>query len=145
MSTASATAETMPQARSGSSSSVAPGAGLRHLPDGAAEVDVDDVCAGVLDHARRLGHHGRVGAEDLHGERMLVAGDAQIAKRALVAVVQSGAADHLGADEPGPEPAALAAERLHADAGHRSEHEPGRNLHRPDPPGGAEIDVHGRP
>ena len=68
-STAAATAPTIRQARSGSSSSVAPGAGLRHLADRAAEVDVDDVGAGVLDHARRLGHHVGLGAEDLDGER----------------------------------------------------------------------------
>ena len=94
---------------------------------------------------RCLCHHGRIGAEDLDGKRMLVAGDPQVPERALVLVVQPGAADHLRADEPGPEAAALAAERLDADAGHRSEHEAGRNLHRPDPPGRAEIDVHGRP
>jgi hypothetical protein len=48
------------------------GAGLRHLPDGAPEVDVDDVGAGALDHARRLGHQRRLRAEDLDGEGMLV-------------------------------------------------------------------------
>ena len=48
------------------------GAGLRHLPDRAAEVDVDDVGAGGLDHPRRLGHRAGLGAEDLDRERMLV-------------------------------------------------------------------------
>jgi hypothetical protein len=120
-------------------------AGLRDLAHRAAEVDVHDVRAGVGDHPRRLGHHGRIGAEDLHGQRVLVAGDAEIAKRALVSVVQPGATDHLGANQPRTEAPALAAEGLHAHARHRGEHEPGRNLHRPDPPGGAEIDVHGRP
>ena len=65
------------------------GAGLRHLADGAAEVDVDDVRAGGLDHPRRLGHRGRVGAEDLDRERVLVGGDAQVAERALVPVLDS--------------------------------------------------------
>ena len=50
-------------------------AGLRHLADGAAEVDVDDVRAGVLDHAGGLGHHAGLGAEDLNRERMLVGRD----------------------------------------------------------------------
>ena len=118
--------------------------GLRHLADRAAEVDVDDVGARVGDHPGRLGHHGRLGAEDLHGERMLVRRDAQVSECPLVLVVQAGAADHLRADQSGAEAAALAPERLHADAGHRREHETGRNLHRPDPPGGAEIDVHAR-
>ena len=63
-------------------------AGLRHLLHGAAEVDVDQVGARLLDHARRLGHRLRLGAEDLDGEGMLVGGDAQVAERTLVAVVQ---------------------------------------------------------
>ena len=99
-------------------------AGLRHLADGAAEVDVHDVRARGLDQARRIGHRVGLGAEDLHGQRMLVRADPQVAERALVAVLEAGAADHLGAHEPGPEPASLAAKGLHADTGHRGEHDP---------------------
>src|SRR5439155_64239 len=79
---------------------------LRHLLDRTAEVDVDEVRARVLDHARRLGHDRRIRPEDLDRQRMLVGGDAEIAERALVSVLQAGAADHLRADEPGPETAA---------------------------------------
>ena len=50
------------------------GAGLRDLAHRAAEVDVDDVGARGDDHPRRLGHRARVGAEDLHRERVLVGG-----------------------------------------------------------------------
>ena len=61
------------------------GAGLRHLADRAAEVDVDDVGARRLDHARGLRHQRRLGAEDLHRERVLVRRDPQVAERPLVA------------------------------------------------------------
>ena len=139
---ASATASTIAHARAGSSRQCRARAGLRHLADGAAEVDVDDVRAGVLDHARRLGHHAGLGAEDLNRERMLVGRDPQVAERALVPVREPGAADHLRADEPGAEAAALAAEGLHAHARHRREDEPGRDLDGPDPPGFVQIYLH---
>ena len=120
-------------------------AGLRHLADGAAEVDVDDVRARILDHARGLGHHAGLGAEDLNRQRMLVGGDPQVAERALVLVREPGAADHLRADEPGAEAAALPAEGLHAHACHRREHEAGRDLDVTDSPGFVEIYLHNRP
>ena len=47
--------------------------------------------------------------EDLDRERMLVGSDTQIAQRALVLVVEPGAAHHLRADEPGAVAAPLAA------------------------------------
>ena len=118
------------------------GAGLRHLPHRAAEVDVDEVRAGCLDHAGRVCHRGRVGAEDLDRERVLVGGDAEIAERLLVSVLDAGAGDHLGADEPGPEPPSLAPERLHADACHRRQHEARRHLDGADVPALSEIDCH---
>ena len=77
----------------------------------------------------------RLRAEDLDRERVLVRGDPQIAERALVPVLDPGARDHLRADEPGPEPAPLAAEGLYADARHRREHDSRRHLHLADPPG----------
>ena len=117
-------------------------AGLRDLADGAAEVDVDDVRSRVRDHARGLGHHGRVRPEDLHGERVLVAGDPQVAERPFVSVLEPGAADHLGADEPGPVAAALTPEGLNADAGHRGEDEPRRDLDVADPPAFVKIYLH---
>ena len=41
----------------------------------------------------------RLRAEELDRERMLVRGDAQVAERPLVAVLDPGAAHHLRADE----------------------------------------------
>ena len=120
------------------------GARLRHLADGAAEVHVDDVRPGRLDDARRLGHRGRLGAEDLDRERVLVGGDPQIAERPLVSVLDARAGDHLRADEPGAVAAALAAKRLDADARHRREDDPGRDLDVADPPGLLELRLHKR-
>ena len=116
--------------------------GLRHLPDRAAEIDVHEIGSGGLDHASRLAHHRGIRAEDLDCQRMLVAGHPEVAERPLVPVLDPGAADHLGADEAGPEPASLAAKRLHADSRHRGQDDAGRHLHRADPPGLAEVDVH---
>ena len=124
---------------------VGAGAGLRHLANRAAEIDVDDVGARVLDHAGGLGHHARLGAEDLHGQRMLIGGDAQVAKGSLVLVGEAGAAHHLGADEPCAEAAALPAECLDADARHRRQNEPRGDLDGPDSPGFAEIYLHRGP
>ena len=108
------------------------GAGLRDLPHRAAEVDVDDVGAGCLAHARGLGDGAGIRAEDLHCERMLVAGDPQVAERALVAVREPAGRDHLGADEPRAEPTALPPERLHADTRHRRQHDARGDLDRVD-------------
>ena len=139
----SATASTIAQARAGVVEQRRAGAGLRHLAHRAAEVDVDEVGARRLDHPRRVGHHARLRAEDLDRERMLVAGDAQVAERPLVPVLDPGAADHLGADEPGAEPASLAAERLHADARHRRQDDARRDLDVADPPALSQVDLHG--
>ena len=139
MSTAPATAATILQARVGVVEERRAGAGLRDLPHGAAEVDVDDVGARGRDHARRLGHHRRIGAEDLDRERVLVRADAQVAERPLVPVLDPCAGDHLRADEPGAEAAALAAKGLDADAGHRGQDEPRGDLDGPDSPALAEV------
>ena len=119
------------------------GAGLRHLADGAAEVDVDEVGAGGLDHSRRIGHRPWLRAEDLDRERVLVGGDPEVAERLLVPVLDPGAADHLRADEPGAETASLAAKRLHADARHRRQDEARGDLHVADVPAFAQVDFHG--
>ena len=65
----------------------------------------------------------RVGAEDLDRERVLVGAHPEVAERPLVPVLDPGHRDHLGADEAGPVAAALAAERLHADARHRRQNQ----------------------
>jgi transcription elongation factor GreA len=118
------------------------GTRLRHLLHRAAEVDVDEVGSGVLDHARRLGHRRRLAAEDLDRERALVRRDPQVAERALVPVREPGAAHHLRADEARAEPATLPAEGLNAHAGHRREHDSCRDLDVADAPGGAKIYLH---
>ena len=119
-----------------------PRAGLRHLAHRAAEVDVDEIGSGRLDHPSRLRHRGRVGAEDLNRQGMLVGRDAEVPERLFVAVLDSGAGDHLRAHEPGPEPPALAPKGLHADARHRRQDESGRHLDGFDEPAFAEIDLH---
>ena len=65
-----------------------------------------------------------LGAEDLDRERVLVGRDAQVAERALVAVLDPGRGDHLGADETGSEAPSLPPKRLDRDAGHRCEDDP---------------------
>ena len=118
------------------------GAGLRHLAHRAAEVDVDDVGAGGLDHPRGLGHRDRVGAEDLDRERVLVGGDAEVPERPLVAVLDPRDRDHLRADEAGAVAAALPAERLDADAGHRREDEAAGDLDPAEKPVLVQVDLH---
>ena len=117
------------------------GAGLGHLADGAAEVDVHDVGAGRLDDPCGLGHRGGVGAEDLDRERVLVGGDAQVAERAFVLVLDPRDRDHLRADEPGAVAAALAAKCLHAHTGHGREHEPARDLDPAEIPVRVQVDL----
>jgi hypothetical protein len=72
--------------------------------------------------------------EDLDRQRPLVARDAQVAQRALVRVVQPARRDHLGAHQACTEAAALPAEGLDGDAGHRRQDDPARDLDRPDRP-----------
>ena len=116
------------------------GTGLRHLPHGAAEVEVDEVCAGGLDHARSLRHRPGLRPEELDRERVLVGSHAQVAERPLVAMLDPRAADHLRADEAGAEATPLSPKRLNADARHRREDEPRRDLDGPDRPGLAKVD-----
>ena len=112
-------------ALSGSSSSAAPGAGLADLAHRAAHVEVDHVGAGVGGHRRGLAHDRRVVAEELDRDRMLVGVDAQeLLDRALVAVGEAEAGDHLGGDQAGPEAPRLKPHEPVADAGERSQHEP---------------------
>ena len=139
--TASATARTIAAARSGSPRR-GTGASLGHLLDRAAEVDVDEVGTRGLDHPRRLGHRRRVAAKDLDRQRMLVGSDPEIAERALVAVLEPGAADHLRAHEPSPVPAPLAAKCLHAHTCHRGKDDACRDLDVADSPGCPQIYLH---
>ena len=81
-------------------------------------------------------------AEDLDRERVLVGRDAQVAERALVAMLDPRRGDHLRADETGAEAPSLAAKRLDADAGHRREHDPRRHLDAADRPRLLEVHRH---
>ena len=114
--------------------------GPRHLPHGAAEVEVDDVGTDRLDHLRRVRERARLRAEELDRERMLVRSNPEVPERPLVAVLDPRAAHHLGAHEPSAVAAALPSERLHADARHRGENEPRRDLDGADVPGRAKVD-----
>ena len=140
MSTAPATASTILRRAVGVVEQGRAGAGLRDLAHGAAEVDVDDVGAGGGDHPRCLGHHRRLGAEDLDRQRVLVRADPEISERALVSMLDAGAGDHLGADQPCPEAASLAAERLDAHSRHRGQDDPRGDLNGPDPPALAQVE-----
>ena len=139
-STAIAIASMIRHARSCSSRRCAPAPVSRHLLHRAAEVDVDNVRADLLDHARRIGHRLGLGAEQLDRERVFVGRDAQVAERPLVAVLDARATHHLGADETGSVAPSLPTKRLHADTGHRRQHEPRGHLDRADTPGCAQVD-----
>ena len=76
--------------------------GLGDLLHRATEVDVDDVGADRLDHARTLGHRPRLRPEQLDGQGVLVGGDAEVPESLLVAVLDPGAADHLEQTSPAP-------------------------------------------
>jgi hypothetical protein len=117
-------------------------AGLRHLLDRAAEVHVDHVGARSLDHPRCLGHHRRLGAEDLDRQGVLVDPDPEVAERPLVPVLDPGHRHHLGAHEAGPVAAALAAERLHADARHRRQNQAAGDVDAAQGPVLAQVGVH---
>ena len=119
-----------------------PGAGPRHLPHRAAEVEVDDVGAYRLDHACGVGHRARVRAEELDRQRMLVGGDSQVAERSLVPMLDSGAADHLRADQPGPVASPLTPEGLHAHPGHGREDEACGHLDGSDVPRRSQVHLH---
>ena len=142
--TAFATASVMRQARSGSSSRCAPAPVFVTFRTGQPKF-MSTMSAPAASTIRAASAIARgLGAEDLDRERMLVGGDPQIAERALVPVLDPGAGDHLRADEAGPVAAALAAERLDADARHRREDDPGRDLDVADPPGLLELRRHKR-
>jgi CO/xanthine dehydrogenase Mo-binding subunit len=81
-------------------------------------------------------------AEELDCERMLVGGDAEVVEGAFVTVLDARAADHLRAHEAGTEPPALSPECLHADTRHGRQHEAGGDLHIPDLPAFAKVDLH---
>ena len=117
-------------ARSGSSSSVAPAPVFVTFRTGQPKLmsTMSAPAASTIRAASAITR--RLGAEDLHGERLLVGRDAQVAERALVPVVEPGAAHHLRADEPRAEAPPLAAKGLHADARHRREHEARGDLDR---------------
>ena len=133
--TAPATAATIRHARSGSSSSVAPAPVFVTLRTGQPKLmsTMSAPAASTIRAASAI--TGGSEPKIWIASGCSSARDPQVAERALVPVLDARAADHLGADEPGAVAAALAAERLHADAGHRREHEPARDLDRPDPPG----------
>ena len=53
-----------------------------HFLHRTSEVDIDDIEAHILAMARGVRHHGRIGTEQLRGNRMLVGLEIQVAERA---------------------------------------------------------------
>ena len=68
----------------------------------AAEVDVDDLGAEVDVHARRLGHHRRVVARDLHHARLRLAAVIEPVARLGRIPEPDVRGHHLGCGEPAP-------------------------------------------
>ena len=80
---------------------------------------------GVGDDAGRAAHHLGIGAEQLDRDRVLVGMDPeQLLQRALVAVVDRVAGDHLGEAEPGAVALRLQAHEPVPDPGQRREQHP---------------------
>ena len=94
------------------------GAGAADLLDGAAHVQVDQRSAAFGDDRRGLAHDRRIGAEQLHAGRPFVGVQAQkLGARALVAVGEAVAGDHLGDGQPRPVTLGLQAHEPIADTG----------------------------
>jgi len=74
----------------------------------AAEVDIDDIEAAVLAHARGIGHDGGVGTEKLAGNGMLFGFEIEIAEVAVVLLRGAGADYAVRAGELRHEQAAAA-------------------------------------
>ena len=99
-----------------------PGARSADLADRAAHVDVDQVGAGLGGDRSAGAHHLGVVAEKLHRDRVLVGVDPhQLAQRALVAMVQAEAGDHLRDGEARTVAFRLQAHEPVADPGERRE------------------------
>ena len=89
-----------------------------------AQVQVNEVEAEALNHARRLGHHMRIAAKKLRQDRMLVFIEMQIALGLLIFLTQHAVRrGELCHDQSAAAKVAdKAAEDGVGDAGHRREH-----------------------
>ena len=109
-----------------------------HFFHRASEVDVDDVEAHVLAIARGVGHHVRVGAEQLRGNGMLIRVEIEIAEGAGGLGGARGGDDAVGAGELRHDESAAAlgadqaAEHGVGDAGHGRQHGRGTDFDRAD-------------
>ena len=110
-----------------------------HFLHRAAEVDIDDIEAQVLAVARGVRHHGRVGAEKLRGNGVLIRVEiADTGRRGVGFVARADAHDAVGAGElRHDEPAAAlgadqAAEDGVSDAGHGRQDRGGTDFDRAD-------------
>ena len=74
----------------------------RHFAGRAAHVDIDDVGAERLGHARAFAHPARFAAGKLYDERLAVAA-LGLAPRVVLLGDEMLAGDHLGDDQAGPE------------------------------------------
>ncbi len=107
----------------------APGApvALHDLLHRTPEVDVDEVRRVDLgDERRRVGHHRRIGAEDLDADGPLGLVEAEVVPGPLVVHDDPGGADELADEHVGAEPPAEPAERrlAHARLGREVERGP---------------------
>ena len=78
----------------------AAGVVLRDFRDRTSHVDVDDVSAHAFDDLRGIGHHERVAAEDLNGDRPLLLRIFGVLERAADPAHQALGRNHLSDDEP---------------------------------------------
>ena len=121
---------------------------LHHLVHRAAEVDIDDVEAQVLADARGVGHHLRIGAEQLRGDGVLLRLEGQILAACGVGLrAPQRGADAVRAGELGHDQAAAAqvadeaAEHRVGDAGHGRQHGGRGHAHGSDRELGWEADI----
>src|SRR6266850_3242817 len=89
------------------------------LGDRTAHVEIDGVGAGRLEAARRLSQHVGVGAQELHGDRMLLGEEPRQLLGARAVLEQSLGVDLLVGERAGAALAADEPERRVGDGGHR--------------------------
>jgi len=112
---------------------------LDHFVHRASEVDIQDVEPEVLAYPRGVGHHCRIGAEELRGNRVLFRLECQVALQGFGRLARAtGGADAVGAGELGHDQPAAAEvtdespEDGIGHAGHGSQHRRRGDAHRTD-------------
>ncbi len=84
---------------------------LHDLLHRAAEIDVDEVgCEHIGDECGGIAHRDRIGAEDLHADRVLLGAEAQLGERRFVLAADALGRKEFGDDHVRAEAAAKPAE-----------------------------------